>query len=146
VGSGGRDLDLVAIGRRLFTSTAARDWPQFIELIHPDAEMELRSQPGRIIRGRAEMEAFARQIIERRWAHEINVEDIEQIDTDAVVAVGRLFFSDERGIHDIAVGWLMLFEDGMLRQSISIQSMREGREKYRLLRAQPLGDTAEQIA
>jgi hypothetical protein len=94
VGRDAREVDLLAVGRRLFTATAARDWPQFIELIHPDAEMELRSQPGRIIHGRAEMEAFAREVIGQRWAHEIEIDEIEQIDEDAVVAVGRLFFSD----------------------------------------------------
>jgi len=143
------NIDLVAVGRRLFTATAARDWPAFIELIHPDAELELRSQPGRIIRGRAEMEAFAREVIANRLAHEVELEEIEQIDTDAVVAVGRLFFSDEGGLHDIGVGWLMLFEDGILRRSVSIQSIDEGRQKFRLLRrARPADDVdaAEYVA
>ena len=66
--------DLVRIGSRLFTATTAQEWPEFIELIHPDAELELRSQPGRIIRGRGEMETFARSVIARRHAHEISVD------------------------------------------------------------------------
>jgi ketosteroid isomerase-like protein len=81
--------DVLEIARRLFTSTTARDWAEFSELIHPDAEISLRSEPGRIIRGRAEMDEFARSVISARRAHEITVDTIEQLDEDAVVALGR---------------------------------------------------------
>ena len=134
VGGSVKPSDLLEIGRRLFTATAARDWPDFVALIHPDAELELRSQPGRIIHGRTEMEAFAREVIAQRWAHEITVDEIEQIDADAVIALGRLFFTDENGIHDMHVGWLMLFEEGMLRKSVAIESAQEGRERLASLR------------
>ena len=122
-----RPPDLVDIARRLFTSTAARDWEEFIDLIHPDAEIALRSETGRIIHGRAEMEEFARSVISARRAHEVTVDTIEQLDDDAVVALGRLFISDERGVTDTPVGWLMLFEDGMLRRSVLVDSVAAAR-------------------
>ena len=120
--------DLLAIGRRLFTATSAREWPEFIALIHPRAELELRSQPGRIIRGRAEMESFARSVISERRAHEISVDTIEQLADDAVAALGRLYVSDERGVTDAPVGWLMVFEDGMLRRSWLVDSVDAARK------------------
>ncbi len=119
--------DLVEIAGRLFTSTAARDWEEFVTLIHPDAEIALRSEAGRIIHGRAEMEEFARSVISARRAHEITVDTIEPLDDDAVVALGRLFISDERGVSDARVGWLMFFEDGMLRRSVLVDSIAQAR-------------------
>jgi uncharacterized protein DUF4440 len=119
--------DLLGVARRVFTATDARDWERFSELIHPDAILALRSQPDRVIHGREEMLEFARSVISPRRAHEVSVERIEQIAPDAVVAIGRLFISDERGVIDAAVGWLMLFEDGMLRRSWLVDSVERAR-------------------
>jgi len=130
--------DLVDIARRLFTSTSARDWEEFVALIHPDAVIELRSEAGRIIHGRAEMEEFARSVISTRRAHEITVDTIEQLDDDAVVALGRLFVSDSRGVSDARVGWLMLFEDGMLRRSLLVDSVASARAALDARRVQGL--------
>ena len=73
------------------------------------------------------MEDFARSVISARRAHEITVDTIEQVDDDAVVALGRLFVSDERGVKDVRVGWLMFFEDGMLRRSVLVDSVAQVR-------------------
>jgi hypothetical protein len=105
------------VALQMFTTTDARDWPAFVSLIHPDAEIELRSQPGRMIHGRAEMEAFARSTIGHRVAHQATVYEIAQIGENAVAAIGRLNMTDEAGTQDVPIGWLMLFEDGMLRWS-----------------------------
>jgi ketosteroid isomerase-like protein len=123
-----RPPEVVDIAHRLFTSTSLRDWEEFAELIHPDAEIALRSETGRIIHGRAEMEEFARSVISARRAHEITVDVIEQLADDAVVALGRLFISDARGVTDAPVGWLMLFEDGMLRRSLLVDSVPAARD------------------
>jgi hypothetical protein len=122
------DPDLVEVALRMFTTTHARDWPEFVRLIHPDAEIELRSQPGRVLHGRAEMEAFARTVIAGRIAHEATVHAIEQIGKDAVAAVGRLSMTDQDGTRDIPIGWLMVFEDGMLRRSWLVPSIEDARE------------------
>jgi hypothetical protein len=68
---------------------------------------------------------FARSVISARRAHEITVDTIEQLDDYAVVALGRLFISDERGVSDARVGWLMFFEDGMLRRSVLVDSIAQ---------------------
>ena len=104
--------DLVGIAMRMFTTTDARDWSEFIRLIHPHAEIELRSQPGRVLHGRSEMEEFARVVIGNRVAHRATVTQIEQIGNNAVAAVGRLTMTDQKGTSDIPIGWLMLFERG----------------------------------
>jgi hypothetical protein len=127
--------DLLSIARRLFTTTTERDWREFVELIHPDAEIALRSAPGRIIHGRDEMEEFARNVISRRQAHEISVDTLEQIADDAVVALGRLFLSDQRGTADMPVGWLMLFEDRMLRRSWLVDSVATAQQLLASVRA-----------
>jgi hypothetical protein len=115
--------DLIDVALRMFTTTHARDWPEFIQLIHPDAEIELRSQPGRVLRGREEMEDFARLVIASRIAHEATVHTIEQIGENAVAAIGRLSMTDDEGTRDLPIGWLMLFEDGMLRRSWLVPSI-----------------------
>lgn len=121
--------DLLDIARCLFTMTEARDWERFIELIHPDAEIPLRSQPDRLLHGREEMLEFVRSVVSSRRVHEVSVDLLEQIAENAVVALGRLFVADERGVTDAAVGWLMVFEDGMLRRSWFVESMGEARLK-----------------
>jgi len=55
------------------------------------------------------------------------MDTIEQLNDDAVVALGRLFISDERGVSDARVGWLMFFEDGMLRRSALVDSVAQAR-------------------
>jgi len=119
--------DLVERARAVFVATAGLDWREFLELIHPDCEAELRSQPGRIIHGRAEMEEFVRSVIPSRVEHQMIPETIEQIGDDAVVTLGRLYMIDEHGTRDSPAGWLMLFEDGMLRRSYLIDSVERGR-------------------
>ena len=133
--------DLIDVARRLFTSTTARDWTELSGLIHPDAELSLRSEAGRTIHGRRELEEFARSVIAERRAHEITIDTIEQLAEDAVVALGRLFLSDDRGVRDVPVGWLMFFEDGMLRRSWLVDSVAAARVALREHRA-PLGDGA----
>lgn len=123
-----QQVDLVARSLRLFTTTKARDWPEFLRLIHPEAEIELRSQPGRVLHGRAEMEEFARTIIDSRVAHQATVHTIERIGENAVAAIGRLAMTDEHGTRDIPIGWLMLFEDGMLRRSRLVDSLEAARK------------------
>jgi hypothetical protein len=130
-----RDGDLVEIALRMFTTTHARDWPAFIRLIHPEAEIELRSQPGRVLHGRAEMEAFARTVIAGRVAHEATVHEIERIGANAVAAIGRLNMTDEHGTRDIPIGWLMLFEEGMLRRSWLVTSIASARKMLRSFEA-----------
>jgi len=73
------------------------------------------------------MEDFARSVISARRAHEITVDTIEQVYDDAVVALGLLFVSDERGVKAVRVGWLMFFEDGMLRRSVLVDSVAQVR-------------------
>jgi hypothetical protein len=119
--------DLLDIARRLFTMTEARDWERFIELIHPEAEIPLRSQPGRLLHGREEMLEFVQSVVSARRVHEVSVDVLEQIAENAVVALGRLFVADERGVTDAAVGWLMVFEDGMLRRSWLVDSVADAR-------------------
>jgi hypothetical protein len=111
----------------MFTTTHARDWPAFIRLIHPEARIELRSQPGRVLHGRAEMEQFARTVIASRVAHVATVHEIEQIGPNAVAAIGRLTMTDEQGTRDVPIGWLMLFEDGMLWRSWLVASIEAAR-------------------
>jgi hypothetical protein len=129
-GEGSRS-DLIDVALRMFTTTSARDWPEFVRLIHPDAEIELRSQPGRVLHGRAEMEEFARVVIANRVAHEATVSQIEQIGENAVAAIGRLTMTDDQGTRDIAIGWLMIFEDGMLRWSRLVPSIAAAAEMLR---------------
>jgi hypothetical protein len=119
--------DLLDIARCLFTMTEARDWERFIELIHPEAEIPLRSQPGRLLHGREEMLEFVQSVVSARRVHEVSVDVLEQIAENAVVALGRLFVADERGVTDAAVGWLMVFEDGMLRRSWLVDSVADAR-------------------
>ena len=121
------ERDLVGQAHAVFTATTARDWCDFLELIHPECEAELRSQPGRIIRGREEMEAFVRGVIPTRVEHQMVPETIEQIGDDAVVALGRLYMIDDQGTRDSPAGWLMLFEDGLLRRSYLVDSVEHGR-------------------
>jgi hypothetical protein len=131
------DPDLVDIALRMFTTTHARDWPAFIRLIHPEAEIELRSQPGRVLHGRAEMEQFARTVIAARVAHEATVHEIEQIAPKAVAAIGRLTMTDEQGTRDIPIGWLMLFEEGMLWRSWLVVSIEAARKLLHAFEASP---------
>jgi hypothetical protein len=122
-------VDLLVTARRLFTMTEARDWERFIALIHPDAAVALRSQPDRVLHGRDELLEFVRSVLSARRVHEVSVDVLEQIADNAVAALGRLFVADERGVMDVAVGWLMLFEDGMLRRSWLVDSVADARLK-----------------
>ncbi len=133
------DVDLLAIARRLFTTTDARDWERFIELIHPQAEIPLRSQPDRVLHGRDELLEFVRSVVSQRRAHEVRLDVLEQLADDAVVGIGRIFTSDERGVVDAPVGWLMLFEDGMLRRSWLVDSVAAARIRLRELTELPTG-------
>ncbi len=119
--------DIVAIGRRIFTATDARDWAELASLIHPEAELELRSQPGKVLHGRAELETFARNVIASRVEHQVTVDTIEQLAENAVVALGRLYVTDAAGTRDSSVGWLMVFEDGLLRRSWLVTSVSGAR-------------------
>jgi hypothetical protein len=80
---------------------------------------------------------LARSVISARRVHEITVDTIEQLAADAVVALGRLFISDERGVTDAPVGWLMFFEDGMLRRSWLVDSVGAARKALRDNRPPP---------
>jgi hypothetical protein len=122
-------VDLLVNARRLFTMTEARDWERFIALIHPDAVIALRSQPGRVLHGREEVLDYVSSVVSTRRVHEVTVDVLEQLAGNAVVALGRLFVADERGVMDAAVGWLMLFEDGMLRRSWLVDSVADARRK-----------------
>jgi hypothetical protein len=136
------DHDLVAIAREFFTATTERDWDRLVARVHEQAELELRSQRGRVLHGRAELEEYARSVIGARRAHEISADTVEQVGPDAVVALGRLFVTDERGwVTDTPCGWLMLFEDGYLRRSYLVDSVQTATARLRALERDQSGQS-----
>jgi hypothetical protein len=97
---------------------------EFLEIVHPDIELVLRSRPGTVLHGREEVAEFLREISGRSyqtvpWVY-------APADDRRIVVEGRMQWTDdERVLRDDPVIWALEFRDGMLRRSAPAQTALE---------------------
>ena len=95
-----------------------------LQIVHPEIELSLRSQPGEVLRGREAVADFVRSISDRFY--EVVAEVYRPLDEHRIVVEGRMRWTDEEHVmRDTPVAWALEFRDGLLLRSFPAPSALE---------------------
>jgi hypothetical protein len=95
-----------------------------LELVHPEAEIVLKSAGGEMLRGRDAVAAFLEDTASR--FHETHPDVFRPLDDERVVVEGRMRWMDEdRILRDDPVILALEFREGLLYRSRPAQSVLE---------------------
>jgi ketosteroid isomerase-like protein len=112
------------LARRYFTVYARGEHETLLELVHPEAEIVLKSAGGEVLRGRDAVAAFLEETASR--FHETHPDVFHPVDDERVVVEGRMRWMDEdRILRDDPVILALEFRDALLFRSRPAQSVLE---------------------
>jgi len=112
------------LARRYFALFGSGLTEELLEVVHPEIELALRTQPGTVLHGREEVAAFVREISGRSYQTVAWV--YAPVDESRIVVEGRIQWTDdERVLRDDPVVWALEFCDGLLLRSTTAQTTLE---------------------
>lgn len=118
----GEILESERLARRYFAVFNDGDRRRALELIHPEAELVLKTtRPGDVVRGFDEVARFVEEIEARFYE---SVADVYRaLDESRIVVEGRIRWTDdERVMRDDPIIWALEFRDGLLWRSTPTSS------------------------
>jgi ketosteroid isomerase-like protein len=113
------------LARRCFDLSARGETERLLELVHPDAEIVVKTKrPGEVLRGKEALSDFLEEVSGRFY--ETHADVFRALDDNHVVVEGRMRWMDEeRILRDDPVIWALEFRDGLLYRSSYAQSVLE---------------------
>jgi hypothetical protein len=94
-------------------------------MVHEDAELVSRVEPGRVVVGRDAVAAFLLEKVAKRL-YEATATAYTPLDDERVIVEGRMrWIDDERVIRDDPVLWAIAFRDGLLYRFLPARSAIE---------------------
>jgi ketosteroid isomerase-like protein len=112
------------LARRYFTLYARGETERLLELVHPDAEIVLKSAGGEVLRGRDAVARFLDETAGR--FHETHPDVYRALDDERVIVEGRMRWMDEeRVLRDDPVVFALEFRGGLLYRSLPATSVLE---------------------
>jgi hypothetical protein len=113
------------LARRWFDLVRDGSFERLCEMLHEDARLVSRVQPGLVVEGREDVAAFILDKVANRL-YEATTERYVALDDERIVVEGRMrWIDDERVIRDDPVLWAMEFRDGLLVRFLPARSAAE---------------------
>lgn len=102
------------LARRWFELAHEGAFDRLCDMLHDDALVVSRIEPGVVVEGREEVAAFIHETISTRL-YDTTTETYTVLDDERVIVEGRMrWIDDERVIRDDPVVWALEFRDGLL--------------------------------
>jgi Domain of unknown function (DUF4440) len=109
-----RDSAGERLARRWFELVREGSLERLCEMLHEDALLVSRLDPGLVVEGREQVAGFILDKVAKRL-YEAIAEEVTPLDEERVVVEGRMrWIDDDRVIRDDPVLWAMEFRDGLL--------------------------------
>jgi hypothetical protein len=125
-----------ALARRFFEILAEKDDEALSTFVHLDVVFAPAMFPGRVYSGREEVLRGFYEIVFSLPAYRPEASKFTELETDTVLAEGRIHFVDGRGsLHDKSAFWILTFADERL---LSLHGKGSRAEALKLV-AQPSG-------
>jgi hypothetical protein len=113
------------LARRWFALVREGSYERMCEMVHEDAQLVSRLDPGHVVEGRDEVVAFILDTVAKRL-YEATTETYTPLDDERVIVEGRMRWIDaDRVIRDDPVLWAIEFKDGLLLRFLPARSAIE---------------------
>jgi hypothetical protein len=113
------------LARRWFELIREGSYERLREMLHEEAELVSRVDPGRVVVGRDAVAAFLLEKVAKRL-YEATPATYTPLDDERVVVEGRMrWIDDERVIRDDPVLWAIEFRNGLLYRFLPARSAIE---------------------